>query len=129
LKASLPPLKIPLEMNMKNYFTIAALLGAIAFASVSFLAQAQQNQDSRSNVMVKERAATPVAEEDPSDGEEDVDEADAKGLAPNAQDEEDCRTASQSAATHAEKAAAFTRCMAEKRGDDVPDDQKDDAAE
>lgn len=48
---------------MKNYFSIAALLGLIAFASVSFLAQAQQQQNN-----VAERAAAPaeniVAEEE-----------------------------------------------------------------
>lgn len=39
---------------MKNYLSIAALLGLIAFASVSFLAQAEQQQKN-----VAERVAAP----------------------------------------------------------------------
>lgn len=54
---------------MKKYFAIAAVLGAIAFASVSFLAQADQQSD---NVMVRKKTAAPV---DASDGEAAADNA------------------------------------------------------
>lgn len=54
---------------MKKYFTIAAVLGVIAFASVSFLAQADQQSG---NAMVKQKAAPAP---DPSDGEAAADNA------------------------------------------------------
>lgn len=53
---------------MKNYFSIAALLGLIAFASVSFLAQAEQQQNK-----VAERVA--ASSEDAAAAEEAVEEA------------------------------------------------------
>jgi hypothetical protein len=58
-----------LEQIMKKYFTIAAVLGAIAFASVSFLAQADQQSG---NVIAQQKIA---ASGDPSDGEAAADNA------------------------------------------------------
>lgn len=62
---------------MKKYLTIAAVLGVIAFASVSFLAQADQQPGGVSGtVTAKDKtAADPAA--DPSDGEAAADKADA----------------------------------------------------
>ncbi|TAL27101.1 MAG: hypothetical protein EPN97_18260 [Alphaproteobacteria bacterium] len=54
---------------MKKYFTIAAVLGVIAFASVSFLAQADQQSG---NVVAQGKTA-PAG--DPSDGEAAADNA------------------------------------------------------
>jgi hypothetical protein len=54
---------------MKKYFTIAAVLGVIAFASVSFLAQADQQSG---NVIARDKMA---AAGDPSDGEAAADNA------------------------------------------------------
>lgn len=53
---------------MKKYFAICALLGVFAFASVSFLAQAQNEAG-----VAAERAAAPTV--DPSDGEAEADMA------------------------------------------------------
>lgn len=62
---------------MKHYLTIAFVLGVIAFASVSFLAKAdQQPANAAGNAMVKEKAA-PDQADDPSDGEAAADKADA----------------------------------------------------
>jgi hypothetical protein len=62
-----------LENIMKKYLTIAAVLGVIAFASVSFLAQADQQP--ANNVMAKQKAAPDAEATDPSDGEAEADKA------------------------------------------------------
>ncbi|MEZ0224746.1 MAG: hypothetical protein ACAH83_09355, partial [Alphaproteobacteria bacterium] len=54
---------------MKKYFTIAAVLGVIAFASVSFLAQADQ----QSGTVMAQTKTAPAG--DPSDGEAAADNA------------------------------------------------------
>jgi hypothetical protein len=59
---------------MKKYLTIAAVLGVIAFASVSFLARADQ-QPAHNVILAKQDASQPAM--DPSDGEAAADKADA----------------------------------------------------
>ena len=86
---------------MKQYFIIAALLGVIAFASVSFLAQADEQQG---NVMVKEKAVAKPAAPDPSDGE-----------------------AAAEKAAAADKDATYKKCMTDKGHTDPVDDVEDEA--
>ncbi|MDE1151002.1 MAG: hypothetical protein PW788_00555 [Micavibrio sp.] len=106
---------------MKKYLTIAAILGIIAFASVSFLAQADESAPKH----MKVAAATAAA--DPSDGEAAADNADAatsndaapaKGGDTFEADHDTCAASSTALKgddgkdASAEKiAAAYTKCM------------------
>ena len=100
---------------MKNYLTLAAILGAIAFVSVSFLAQAEpEAQDAMqraaspavpvANDIAAEAIAEPVVDPEVSDSDECLSLA----AAPNAEGHEP---------TAAEKDAAFAACMAAREKD------------
>lgn len=111
---------------MKKYLTIAAVLGVIAFASVSFLAQADQQP--ADNVMVKQKAAPDAEATDPSDGEAEADKAAADSDAaaspemPAADvkftaDDSSCATEADTpdkagnSPTDAQKNTAYRKCM------------------
>jgi hypothetical protein len=66
-----------LEKTMKKYFAIAFVLGVIAFASVSFLAQAEQQAEQQADQPAEEAAAPDpvVSGSDPSEGEAAADNA------------------------------------------------------
>jgi len=113
---------------MKKYLTIAAILGIIAFASVSFLAQADANTPTH----VKMAAASAAA--DPSDGEAAADNADAAESDDTATvkdadtfeaDHDTCAAGSTGLkdadgkdASAEKMAAAYTQCMHDKGHND-----------
>jgi hypothetical protein len=120
--------KNALENTMKNYLTIAFVLGVIAFASVSFLAQADQQS---AGGAMKQKAAPADASDgsdasdssnatDPSDGEAAADKAastdDSKGDK-FAKDDQECAQSSSaprkdgSSPTDSEMNHAYRRCM------------------
>lgn len=108
---------------MKKYLTIASVLGVIAFASVSFLAQAdQQPAGAHTAVAAEEKAAAPAAA-DPSDGEAAADNAAAASTPADdkfAKDDQDCATDATTPGkdgavpTDADKDAAYKNCMQKK---------------
>jgi hypothetical protein len=110
-----------LEKEMKKYFTIAALLGAIAFASVSFLAQADEKFDAAGNVAVKESAAVaatpagaPAADAPAAEGDAGVAAEAVAAPSDAAEDDEECAVAASSKNSAEETDAAYKKCMAEK---------------
>ena len=116
---------------MKKYFAIAALLGVFAFASVSFLAQAQQPEGL---AIIAQNTAIDAA--DPSDGEAAADIADGADdaeEAPEPQSKEDmmeaahdyCTTSSEEVKgageepTEQEIAAEYKKCMKKNKYSDA----------
>lgn len=108
---------------MKKYFLIAALLGVIAFGSVSYLALAADGKDAapaaaESNVAPSK--SVPVA--DPSDGEAEADHAAIEAPADTFEaDRAECDIAAAkpreeggAAPSDADKTKAFTKCMGDK---------------
>ncbi len=112
---------------MKKYLTIAAVLGVIAFASVSFLAQAdQQPTGAADNVAASENAAPADAADgastaDPSDGEAAADQAESTQSDSKAEkfaaDDQTCATDAStpnrngSSPSDVQKNRAYRKCM------------------
>lgn len=116
----------PLEKTMKKYLTFAAVLGAIAFLSVSYLAQADQH--------TTDAAAAPAAATTAVAADAAAAPAAAPEMTPYAKDLADCEALSAAAPaegaaapTAEEKAAADKKCMIGK-GHTEEEIAKEDAA-
>lgn len=109
---------------MKKYFLIAALLGVIAFGSVSYLAIAADGKDA---APAAESKAVPAAriqapEQDPSDGEAEADIAASEAPVDTFEsDRAECDIAASkpreeggAAPSDDDKAKAFSKCMGDK---------------
>lgn len=103
---------------MKKYLALALALGAIAFVSVSFLAQAEPQADN-TTMMSMEKAPDDAVAMTPA-------------VDPAAKDKEDCAAmaatpgADGAAPSEEAKNAAFEKCMASKgHGEDAEDPAAD----
>jgi len=111
---------------MKKYFLIAALLGVIAFGSVSYLAIAADGKDAAPSAAESNAAPSKsvpaAAVEDPSEGEAEADHAAIEAPADTFEsDRAECDIAAArpreeggAAPSDADKAKAFTKCMGDK---------------
>lgn len=124
---------------MKKYFTIAALLGVIAFASVSFLAQADEKFDAAGTpAAAAATAATATAADSAAAPAETKTEAETVASEAATQDDEECAAAAENSKNPEEIEAAYKKCMADKGHTDegsgaadvkdAPAEEKDDAA-
>jgi len=112
---------------MKKYFLIAALLGVIAFGSVSYLAIAADGKDAAAQAADKsapaaERSVPSPAIADPSEGEAEADIAASEAPADTFEtDRAECDIAAAkpaeeggAAPSDADKTMAFTKCMGDR---------------
>jgi hypothetical protein len=108
---------------MKNYFVIAALLGVIAFGSVSYLAQAEDKSADKVMPAAAANSVPAPAVADPSDGEAEADEAAAADVPADTfeTDRAECdikaakpREEGGAAPSEEEKASSFKKCMGDK---------------
>jgi hypothetical protein len=104
---------------MKKYLTLAAVLGAIAFLSVSYLAQAESE--------TKAPAAATEAATAPADAAAAV-AVDLNKISADCKEAASAAKADGSKPSEEEVTKAFDACLKEKTGEKVQEEGKEDAA-